>query len=141
MMKRVRIADLNENKLECLLDGEGNLQLTVVKSKESYENARSVVLNHEQLSELVANLNDLKTQMAGSAEKLSARDISTEPVKEGIHFFAGLKNVLRLKKERHHKVAEDENMLTKFMQHLNGGKSFEELDEETRNWWMSRYNI
>ena len=140
-MKRVRFADQHENKLECRLDGDGNLQIILEKSAESIDNTRSICLNQEQLSELLVNLTEWKIQMAANAENIPVKEPVAEHQKEGIHFFSGLKNVLRLKKERHMKVAEDENMLSKFMQHLNGGKSFEELDEETRHWWMSRYNI
>ena len=36
-------------------------------------------------------------------------------------------------------MQKDQKKLSGFMKQMNSGKSFEELDEETRIWWMNRY--
>jgi len=36
-------------------------------------------------------------------------------------------------------MQKDQKKLSGFMQQLNAGKTFEELDKETQRWWMNRY--
>jgi len=116
--------------------------------------AEENVIRHQQLLEKVKEYQHFEGEGIGEDESWKPEKsllilgiLASEAIAIGKHFdqnaiVLGKKNEpakLEMLVALETPIQKDQKKLSGFMQQLNAGKTFEELDKETQRWWMNRY--